>query len=404
MASSAAASTRPERALNDRPRLLYLAPDIALDLPGALSRYYDGAYLTPWSKMHTPDAAADRRRVEESFGSFAFVPLAPRSTPLGLRQLQLLGSYLSNARRLSRLHRYDAVVAYSPYLPGWAALLVGRMLRLPVIVEYPIDPTRVFSTDGRALGRLRHWLSPRVARWLARRVARVVLLYPQQAQVLSLASDVRTSIVHPFTRLRLEAAQSSPESEAPVVLLLGKPWKLKGAEVLIRAFQRISDRFPSVTLRIAGSDEDQGPWRELARHDPRIEFVGRLDHNVVLEELGKAAVVAMPSFSEGVPRVLVEAMSRARAVVASEVGGIPYLLQEGRTGLLFPAGDDAELAARLAELLSDPARRRELGARAKEYVHREFVEEKVVEMWHAAISGALRSHADRRSGSVRQRS
>jgi glycosyltransferase involved in cell wall biosynthesis len=76
----------------------------------------------------------------------------------------------------------------------------------------------------------------------------------------------------------------------------------------------------------------------------------------------------LPSRSEGMPRVVLEALSRARPVVASRIGGIPEMIQHGRTGLLLPPGDTHELAEALAELLGDRERLRRMGDEGRRFV------------------------------------
>ena len=80
----------------------------------------------------------------------------------------------------------------------------------------------------------------------------------------------------------------------------------------------------------------------------------------------------MPSRSEGLPLALVEAMATALPIVASDVGGIPEVVERGTQALLVPPGDAPALAAALRSLLSDAARRTALGAAAQRRAHRDF--------------------------------
>ena len=89
-------------------------------------------------------------------------------------------------------------------------------------------------------------------------------------------------------------------------------------------------------------------------------------------------IAVMPSDFEGGPLALMEAMAAARPVVASDVGGIPELVDHGVHGLLVPPRDPPALAAAIAELLRDPARARAMGARGRERQRAEFAIEKTV--------------------------
>src|SRR5205814_9222746 len=99
--------------------------------------------------------------------------------------------------------------------------------------------------------------------------------------------------------------------------------------------------------------------RELAERlgvADRVEFAGYRDD--ARDLMGRAAVVVLPSWTEGLPMTLLEAMARRRAVVATPVGGTPEVVTDGETGVLVPPRDAAALAAALRELLGDPEDRK----------------------------------------------
>ena len=85
----------------------------------------------------------------------------------------------------------------------------------------------------------------------------------------------------------------------------------------------------------------------------RVEFLGRLPEADTLAEIANSDILVLPSFMEGLPIVLMEALALGVAVVASRVAGIPELVEEGRTGLLFSASNWCELAFSLDRLVSD---------------------------------------------------
>jgi glycosyltransferase involved in cell wall biosynthesis len=113
--------------------------------------------------------------------------------------------------------------------------------------------------------------------------------------------------------------------------------------------------------------------------------------------LARAAVVVLPSHREGLPMVLLEAMAHGRAVVATPVGGVPSLVEDGRTGLLVPPGDAEAVRAAMERLLGDPDLRRRLGAAAREKVTELCSWDRVVDETLDAYEAALRGSISPRS-------
>ena len=116
-----------------------------------------------------------------------------------------------------------------------------------------------------------------------------------------------------------------------------------------------------------------GPLRpavtEAVRRSPapeRITVTGFVPHSAVPQILASLDLLALPSVYEEMGSVLVEAMATGLPVVASRVGGIPDVVEDGVTGVLVPAGDVDALAAALDELVADPDRRRRLSTAAGE--------------------------------------
>ncbi len=138
---------------------------------------------------------------------------------------------------------------------------------------------------------------------------------------------------------------------------------LKGIEYLIRAVAALRNDFPALRLEIAGS----GPQREKLEEEAgraglaeRIKFLGWVDD--IGSVLARWDVFAMPSVEEGFPIAALDAMAAGLPVVATSVGGVPELIEDGATGWLVPPRDVDALAARLRLLLSDSELRIKIGA------------------------------------------
>jgi glycosyltransferase involved in cell wall biosynthesis len=164
------------------------------------------------------------------------------------------------------------------------------------------------------------------------------------------------------------------ESAEMYVLLVGAPWRVKGVDVLIEAFLRLAPDFPDVKLKILGHHPDIALLEAMSQGSQQIEFLKARPNSEVLEIISKAAIFALPSRSEGVPRVILEAMAAGVPVIGSSVGGIPTIVRDGENGFLVPSEDVSALVDRLRQLLSDAELRNSMGNRGYEMAHAEFSE------------------------------
>lgn len=174
-----------------------------------------------------------------------------------------------------------------------------------------------------------------------------------------------------------------PAAGGPLrILVVGRLAPEKGHVGLVRAFSEAVAQGLDATLRIGGAgpgrDDVQDAVRACGLGD-RVRLLGRLRERQVLEEMARADAFVLPSFMEGLPVVLMEALALGVPVVAPRVAGVPELVEHGRTGLLFTPGHFAELADRILQLAADPALRRRLGHRGRRRVRACFDVERAVE-------------------------
>jgi glycosyltransferase involved in cell wall biosynthesis len=165
-----------------------------------------------------------------------------------------------------------------------------------------------------------------------------------------------------------EPSTGPPETAS--VLFVGALERVKGVDVLLDAWQLVRDRRSGVRLVIVGKGSMEAEVRRRAAGDPDIEMVGLVPREALRDLLDAATLVVLPSRSEGLGRVVLEASARSRPVVASRVGGIPELVEDGETGLLVQPEDPAALAAAVLRILDDPAAAAEMGRRGRELAAR----------------------------------
>jgi sugar transferase (PEP-CTERM/EpsH1 system associated) len=161
--------------------------------------------------------------------------------------------------------------------------------------------------------------------------------------------------------------------EAIVIGTVGRLDEIKRQDLLIRAFGVVRVRFPEVHLLLVGDGPRRDELRGLAEGLGLIDCVHFAGYQAEPERFLQAMdLFALTSRSEGMPLSILEAWAAGLPVVASRVGGLPELIAQGRTGLLFAPDDETELARALAELIGDPGRAQQIGARGRDRARSQF--------------------------------
>jgi glycosyltransferase involved in cell wall biosynthesis len=172
---------------------------------------------------------------------------------------------------------------------------------------------------------------------------------------------------------------SNVRPEPGRILFLGRLEEAKGVFELLGAGARLADRFPDLRL-VFGGEGDAAALRQRAAElgiGGRIELLGWVGPQQRDEQLARASVFCLPSHAEGLPMSMLEAMAAGRAVVASNVGGIPETIVDGDNGLLAPPSDEAALAAALERVLGDETLRARLACNARITIERHYSTEVV---------------------------
>lgn len=242
-------------------------------------------------------------------------------------------------------------------------LLLARALRRPVLLHlHAAQIVTFYRRLPRPLARLLGWtfrqatlcvvLGEAMRGWMVDQVG------VPSARVVMLRNGVPVLPVPP----------ARPRS-AFRLLFLGNLSDRKGVPELIEAVASLPFR---IELVLAGGGEVERFRKLAAAHGLQPRFTGWLGAAAAAAELASADVLVLPSHNEGLPLVILEALARRVAVIATPVGAIPEVLQHGRTALLVPPGDAGRLAAAVAELAADPPLRARLAAAGQALYERDF--------------------------------
>lgn len=157
------------------------------------------------------------------------------------------------------------------------------------------------------------------------------------------------------------------QSADGVLLCVGRLSASKGQRVLLQALKRLADQAIYPQLILAGAGDEEPILREMAFDlglAQQVKFLGAVNFDTVRTLYQQADVFVLPSFAEGIPVVLMEAMASGLPCISTQITGIPELIEHQKTGLLISAGDDEALSLAIAKLLLQPGYRQQLARAA----------------------------------------
>jgi glycosyltransferase involved in cell wall biosynthesis len=270
------------------------------------------------------------------------------------------------AREVRRF-RPDAILAQSPYE---AAAAVSALRLAHASARVLVDVHGDWRTSTRLYGSpLRRVLGPVADRVALRGLRRADTVRTISAYTTGLVRDagIEPGDVFPaFMDLEPFLGPPRPLPERPQALFVGVLELYKNVDGLADAWRSAAPRVPGATLHLVGSGARTGVVERLVAELPeQTRWTQELSTEEVAAALDDSSLLVLPSRSEGLGRVIVEALCRGRPVLAAAVGGIRDIVRDGENGVLVPPGDTQALADALVRLLSDRQEAERLAAAAR---------------------------------------
>ncbi|MBI5954482.1 MAG: glycosyltransferase [Chloroflexi bacterium] len=176
------------------------------------------------------------------------------------------------------------------------------------------------------------------------------------------------------------AANALPQSDTTIMGFVGELREKKGLRALLHGYAQVNKQHPTTLLVVgevrAGEDRQIFDEFRSANPDARIIVTGYVTHEDLPAYYALMDVFVHPSLRDGMPNAVLEAMACGKTVIATAVGGVTDVIQDGVDGLLIPAHDAGRLGAIIVEALDQPEKRDQLGRSARETVLRRFTLEK----------------------------
>ncbi|MGH9475585.1 MAG: glycosyltransferase family 4 protein [Terriglobales bacterium] len=364
-------------------------PDPIRDRFTYLSDFAEGEVLLPvwWRSADSVPPPFQHEYPQYRVGRFRYHFHPSYRWPKRLRRPAMFLFYLRTGWRLHRQKKFDVIVVYGTNATGLAAVALKRLTGARLIVEIPGVPENAFRYEQPRpglRGATRRFVANRLLNFVGSRADCMKLLYPGQLACYPRLQRKPCAVFHDF--VPVGSIRALPAQERFVVSV-GYPWYTKGMDVLIRAFRAVAPEFPDFRLKLMGHFPDRRYLDELAAACPQIEFIKPGSNDDALRVIGACAAYVLASRTEGMGRVLLEAMAAGKPVIASAVGGVPNYVSDGRNGLLFKPEDPDDLAARLRILLADDQLRARLGAAGLDRVRCELDERAYARAFGAMLAG-----------------
>jgi glycosyltransferase involved in cell wall biosynthesis len=294
-----------------------------------------------------------------------FLPINPR-LPLGLHHLQrikyvrtLVTSIAYVLSLLFRVYKYDVIHVFSAsyfsfVLAPTPAILIGKLYRRKVLLNYH---------SGEAEDHLRRWR--RTAIPTIRLVDSVVVPSEYLVRVFASFGLKATAIYNLIDTSKFRFRERAPLR--PVFLSNRNLESHYGVDRVLRAFAIVQEKLPEAGLTIAGDGSQSRTLKTLAEELGlrNTKFIGQVAPFAIADVYDAADIFMNGSEIDNQPLSILEAFSCGLPVVTTDAGGIPDIVEDGRTGMVVARGDYAELASRAMTLLNDPALTKQIVEQAR---------------------------------------
>lgn len=369
-----------------------------------------------WQTIHitTPRHPATAAICETIDGlEFYRTPGVGTTLPV-LRELLEIRSTRQRLAELIQKEKPDVIHAHSPVLNVLPALSVGKEFGLPVVYEVRAlwEDAAVDHGTTRE-GSLRYRLSRLIDTSAMRRADCVApICEPLRQEIVARGiADERVAVVPNAVDRALLAIDASQPGEAAlreqlgltgktVLGFVGSYYAYEGLDLLLRAAAKLREHQVSFSVLLVGGGPEEVRLKQLAEQlslGDLVRFAGRVNHSEVGRYYRQIDILVFPRKRMRLtdlvtPLKPLEAMAQFKPVVASDVGGHRELIRDGDTGYLFPSGDEAALAARLEQLITDPAGRVRIAAQGRRFVENERTWDAVVKRYEAIYERAHGQH------------
>ncbi len=254
-------------------------------------------------------------------------------------------------------------------------MIVALLTKCPFI--FHLHGSEFMQFYNKRCGRLAKWM----VRFILKKSSRVIALSSQwKDNLLSIENTANVVCIYNSVLVPTVHSALRRHKRKNTLLFLGRLGERKGIYDLLEAVSQIKINFPDVILKCGGDGEiDKVAKRaEELGISKNIEILGWIRGKNKQKMLDEAAIYVLPSYNEGLPMGILEAMAEGLPVVSSTVGGIPDAIASGSDGILIEAGDIDAIVDSIERLLTDSELRINMGKAARQKIIDEFSANKIL--------------------------
>lgn len=281
----------------------------------------------------------------------------------------------------SAIHTFhpDILHVYTATPDGVIGLLIRKVFSLPLVVSLIGSDINVWPFRSKLIYRLTKQVIAEADSVIAvsnalKRKAEEIVSPKNPISVIYMGHDPSKFAFDEVARFNLRKKLDIP-GKSIAFIFIGNILKTKGIFELLEAFCLLIKKMPDAYLIFVGDGKDKKRLIKKAVKtgiSNRVIFIGRRQHNKIPHWLSMSDILILPSYSEGLPNAVVEAMACQRPVIATNVGGIPEVIVDGKSGILVEPKDAVALAEAMQRVAYDKDLRVRLGNQGRKIVREKF--------------------------------
>lgn len=283
---------------------------------------------------------------------------------------------------------FDYIITYDPLICGLIGVLIKFLFKGKLIVEVNSNHIGSMSIGKQGVyGNLVKFIKERLIKISYGYADGIKFiskdLYEYDRRLFKLDSK-KSEIFFDF--VPTDVFKKKGPSRDGYVLLVGYPYHIKGVDVLIKAFNLITNDYPGLKLKVIGHCEDRTEYEAMTGGNTNIMFYPGMKYEQIIPEFENCRIFVLPSRTEAMGRVLIEAMACGKPVIGSNVGGIPGVIEDGVNGFLFESENHEMLAEKMRRILDNDELAQSMGESGYKIASEKYSTRRYAELYHRFLS------------------